>query len=132
MINERSIEFVNKFFCSANSLIESGVNLNTNSSLNMDKAMICIVSVPSDDDGVVTVICHMTQTLIKLDRFMSNIGALDLNASWAYSMADAITRTFKAKLDECYVQLKKNRGDGFSFGDSEINKVFKGHQGRMD
>lgn len=133
MINERSIEFARKFFKRASELNRQGVRLvDGDVDLNIDKAMLCIISVPNSDDDVIVVLRHMSQVLIELDSFMSAISAFDLNATWAYQLAVNVTKVFNAKRNECYVNLKENRGDCYASGDSRVNQVFKGHQGRMD
>lgn len=133
MINELSVNFVNRFFDRITKLNAEGVNLICGAKdVNIDKAVICILPVPSSNDDVIILMRHMSQIQIRLSEFMQSVELWDKNASWAYSMANNIVKIVSAKRDECYIQLKKNRGDGTNFGNSNINEVFKGHQGRMD
>ena len=133
MINERSVEFVNKFFKRVSALNESGTNiLDCNVNIKIDLAMLTIINVPSEDDDLIITVRHLNHLLGKVDSFMLTIGAFGINARWAYTMASSLVALSSAKLKDCYVQLRKNRGDKSGFDLVHKDKVFHGHQGRMD
>lgn len=133
MINERSVDFVNKFFSRVSALNESGTNiLDYNVNIKIDLAMLTIINVPSKDDDLIMTVRHINHLLGKVDGFMSTVGAFGINARWAYTMASSLIAVSNAKLKDCYVQLRKNRGDKSGFDIKHADKVFHGHQGRMD
>lgn len=130
MINERSVEFIDKVFSKITKLNDSGVDILPNGKLDLktDIAMLMIITVPenSNDDHLIMVINHCNHLLSKLDEFMVGIGAFGINAQWAYSMAHSIKSVSHVRLKECYNQLRFNRKGGYEFGNNiGINEVFR-------
>ena len=133
MINELSVNFVNKFFDRITKLNAEGVNLICDAKdVNIDKAVMCILTVPSLDDDVIVLIRHMSQMVCRLNEYMAGVSSFGVNAAWSYSMAYTIIKVVSAKRKECYIQLKKNRGDGMAFGEVRVNDVYHGKSGRRD
>tara|TARA_R110002020_G_scaffold475890_1_gene713791 strand:+ start:44582 stop:44992 length:411 start_codon:yes stop_codon:yes gene_type:complete len=126
MINERSVNFVNKFFDRITELNNQGVNLICDAGdVNIDKAAVHILPVPNDNDGLIVLIRHMSQIQARLSEFMKSIELWDKNATWAYSMANSLTKTIKAKNSDCYIRLRTLRGDKLGFGHGGISAYKK-------
>jgi len=120
MINELSVNFVNKFFDRITKLNAEGVNLICDAKdINIDKAVICILPVPNSNDDVIILMRHIAQIQIRLSEFMQGVELWDENAAWAYSMANTVVKVVSVRRKECYIQLKKNRGDVLGFGHDE-------------
>lgn len=125
MINELSVNFVNKFFDRITKLNAEDVNLICDAKdVNIDKAVICVLPVPSSNDDVIVMMRHISTIHIRLNEFMQGVSCFSVNAVWAYSMANCMVKVVGVKRKECYIQLKKNRGDklGFGHGATDVYK----------
>ena len=130
MINERSVEFIDKVFNKIKVMDDNNVNILTNGKIDLktEVAMLMIITVPenSEDDHLIMIINHCNHLLLKLDEFMSCIGSFSINARWAYSMAHSIKSVTNVRSNGCYSQLRFNRKGGYAFGNNiGINDVYR-------
>tara|TARA_R110002033_G_scaffold25265_4_gene58634 strand:+ start:1128 stop:1553 length:426 start_codon:yes stop_codon:yes gene_type:complete len=130
MINERSVEFIDKVFEKITTMNNDGVDMLPFGKLDLktDVAMLMIITVPKDsnDDNLIMIIKHCNHLIVKLSEFMSSIDAFSLNAQWAYSFAHSIKSVTHVRLKECYSQLRFNRNGGYAFGNNiGVNDVYR-------